>query len=60
MERDKLAVWLDGIWDKTAEKMMIEFSETAHPIFRASSAFETGEVRSKEEGVRQEDYPFQR
>ena len=51
----------DGIWDKTAEKMMIEFSETAHPIFRASSAFETGELRSKGEGERgQEDYPFQR
>ena len=25
----------------------IEFSETAHPIFRASSAFERGELRSK-------------
>ena len=33
----------DGIWDKTAEKMMIEFSETAHPIFRACSALEIGE-----------------
>ena len=39
----------DGIWDKTGEKMKIEFSETAHLIFRASSAFETGELRSKEE-----------
>ena len=28
--------------------MMIEFSETAHPIFRASSALEREEVRSKE------------
>ena len=37
----------DGIWDKTAEKMMIEFSETADPIFRASSAFEGGELPSK-------------
>ena len=41
--------------------MMIEFSETAHPIFRASSAFETGELRSKGEGGKgHEDYPFQR
>ena len=37
----------DGVWDKTAEKMMIEFSETAHPIFRASSALERGELRIK-------------
>ena len=37
----------DGVWDKTAEEMMIEFSETAHPIFRASSALERGELRSK-------------
>ena len=29
--------------------MIIEFSETAHPIFRASSALERGELRSKEE-----------
>ena len=28
--------------------MMIEFSETAHPIFRASSALERRELRSKE------------
>ena len=27
--------------------MMIEFSETAHPIFRAFSALERGELRSK-------------
>ena len=38
----------DGILDETAEKMMIEFSETAHPIFRASSAFEGAELRCKE------------
>ena len=31
---------LDGVWDKTAEEMMIEFSETAHPIFRGSSALQ--------------------
>ena len=38
----------DGVWDKIAENMMIEFSETAHPIFRATSALERGELRSKE------------
>ena len=33
----------DGVWDKSAEKMMLEFAETSHPLFRASSAFEGGE-----------------
>ena len=33
---------------KLLTEMMIEFSETAHPIFRASSALERGELRSKE------------
>ena len=36
----------DAIWDKTVEKI-IEFSETARPIFRASSALERVELRSK-------------
>ena len=36
----------DGVWDKNAE-MMIEFSETAHPVFRASSALERVELPSK-------------
>ena len=26
----------DGVWDKTAEDMMLEFSETIHPMLRAS------------------------
>ena len=38
----------DGVWDKIAKEMMIEFSEAAHPIFRASSAIDRGEFRSKE------------
>ena len=29
---------------------MANFSGSSHPIFRASSAFERGELRSKEEG----------
>ena len=31
----------DGSWDRTAENMMWNFSESGHPIFRAFSAFET-------------------
>ena len=37
----------DGSWDRMAEEMMKNFSRSAHPIFRASSAFERGELRSK-------------
>ena len=40
----------DGSWDRMAEEMMAHFSESGHPIFRASSALERGEVRSKGEG----------
>ena len=37
----------DGVWDTTAEDMMLEFAETIHIMFRASSALERGELRSK-------------
>ena len=37
----------DGSWDRMAEEMMANFSRSGHPIFRASSAFERGELRSK-------------
>ena len=30
----------DGSWDRTEEEMMLNFSGSGHPIFRASSAFE--------------------
>ena len=40
----------DGVWDKTAEDMMLEIAETIHPLFRASSALERGELRSKGRG----------
>ena len=33
--------------DRMAEEMILNFSDSSHPIFRASSAFERGEVRSK-------------
>ena len=29
-----------GKWDKTAERMMLNFAESGHPIFRATSALE--------------------
>ena len=37
----------DGSWNQSAENMMANFSRSSHPIFRASSAFERGELRSK-------------
>ena len=37
----------DGVWDKTAEDMMLNFAESGHPVFRASNAFERRELRSK-------------
>ena len=36
------------VWDQSAEDMMLELTETIHPLFRASIAFESGELRSKE------------
>ena len=37
-------------WDKTAEQMMLNLAESSHPIFRATSALERGELRSKAKG----------
>ena len=37
----------DGEWEKTAEGMMLNFAESGHPVFRASSAVERGELKSK-------------
>ena len=37
----------DGVWDTTAEDMILEFAETIHPMFLASSAPERGKLRSK-------------
>ena len=36
----------DGSRDKIAQQMMVNFSESSHPIFRASSAFERRELTS--------------
>ena len=35
----------DGSWSQSAENMMANFSGSGHSIFRASSAFERGELR---------------
>ena len=37
----------NGKWDRVAEDMVINFSECGHPVFRGSSAFEQGALRSK-------------
>ena len=42
----------DGSWDQTAQKMMANFSGSGHPVFRASSAFERGELRSEGGGTK--------
>ena len=36
-----------GTHARTAEGMMLKFAESAHPLFRTSSAFERRELRSK-------------
>ena len=42
---------LDGEWDKTAEGMMLNFAESGHPVFRARSVLERGDLKSKGKGV---------
>ena len=39
-----------GEWDKMAEKMMLEFAESGHPIFRATSPLSRGQLKSKGQG----------
>ena len=36
-----------GEWDTMAEKMMLEFAESRHPIFRATSPLSRGQLKSK-------------
>ena len=41
----------DGNWDRNAEMMMLQLhTESGHSTFRASSASERGELRSKGHG----------
>ena len=39
-----------GEWDRVADIMMINFSDSGHPVFRGSSAFERGDLKSKGKG----------
>ena len=39
-----------GEWDKMAEKMTLEFAESGHPIFRATSPLSRGQLKSKGHG----------
>ena len=39
-----------GEWDRMAEKMMLTFAESGHPIFRATSPFSRGRLKSKGSG----------
>ena len=39
-----------GIWDKLAEKMLIEFAESGCPIFRATTPLSRGQLESKGHG----------
>ena len=36
-----------GEWDKMAEKMMVTLAESGHPVFRATSPFFRGVLKSK-------------
>ena len=39
-----------GIWNKLAEKMLVEFAESGCPIFRATTPLSRGQLRSKGHG----------
>ena len=37
----------DSKWDRVAEQMMINFRESGHPVFRATSPLSRGSLKSK-------------
>ena len=39
-----------GEWDKMAEKMMLEFAKSRHPVFLATSPLSRGQLKSKGRG----------
>ena len=39
-----------GIWDKIAERMLLEFAESGCPIFRATNPLSRGRLKSKGHG----------
>ena len=38
------------IWDHIAEKMLLEFAESGHPIFRATTPLSRGKLKSRGHG----------
>ena len=40
----------NGKWNRVAEIMMINFAESGHPIFQATSSMGRGELKSKSGG----------
>ena len=36
-----------GIWDQTADEILLEFAESGHPIFRATTLLSRGNLKSK-------------
>ena len=36
-----------GEWGRMAEKMMLEFGESGHPVFRATSPLSRGQLKAK-------------
>ena len=45
-----------GYWTQTAEKMLLNFEKSGHPVFRCTCALERGHLRSKE--VRKDNFSF--
>ena len=39
-----------GIWDHIADKMLLEFAESGHPIFRATTPLSRCNLKSKGRG----------
>ena len=39
-----------GIWDQIADEMLLEFAESGHPIFRATTPLSRGILKSKGHG----------
>ena len=39
-----------GAWDNIAEKMLLEFAESGHPVFRATTPLSRGALKSKVRG----------
>ena len=39
-----------GAWDNIAEKMLLEFAESGHPVFRAMTPLSRGTLKSKGRG----------